>query len=191
VTKICIIQGHPDPSGNHLCHGLAAAYRNGAEEAGHKVSDIDIANMAIEFLRDPANMSNIPSGEILAAQQKMKDADHLMIIYPLWLGTMPALVKAFFEQAACGEFLIGASKKGWPIGKLKGRSARLVVTMGMPSSAYKLVFGAHGVRAFENGILGISGVGPIRETLFGDVEKDTKTRGKWIAKMTNLGARAR
>jgi putative NADPH-quinone reductase len=49
-------------------------------------------------------MARPPNEAILAAQQTILEAEHLMIIYPLWLGTMPALVKAFFEQAACGDF---------------------------------------------------------------------------------------
>lgn len=191
MTKICIIQGHPHSGGNHLCHGLAGAYKNGADGAGHDVSEIDIGALDIDFLRDPAKMTQNPSAPIAKAQQQILEAQHLFIIYPLWLGTMPALVKAFFEQVSCGQFLLAASEKGWPIGKLKGKSARLVVTMGMPATAYKLLMGAHGVRGFESGILGIAGVGPIRETLLGGVDGSAKTRGKWIAKMTDLGARAR
>jgi putative NADPH-quinone reductase len=87
--------------------------------------------------------------------------------------------------------MMGKSEKGWPIGKLKGRSARLVVTMGMPSAAYSLFWGAHGVRGFESGILGISGIGPIRETLLGPVTDNPKQAAKWLAKMVTLGSKAR
>jgi putative NADPH-quinone reductase len=191
MTKICIIQGHPHLGGNHLCHALAESYRQGAIAAGHQVEVIDIAGLTFDFLRDPAAMTKPPSDAIIAAETTIRDAKHLMIIYPLWLGTMPALVKAFFEQLACGDFMMGKSEKGWPIGKLKGRSARLVVTMGMPAIAYKVMYGADGVRGFESGILAMAGIGPIRETLFGGVEISAKQRTKWLAKMATLGAKAR
>jgi putative NADPH-quinone reductase len=191
MTKICIIQGHPDLGGKHLCHALANSYQQGAIEAGHDVTVIDIAALTFDVLLDPAKMAKPPNDAITAAQKTIGDAEHFMIIYPLWLGTMPALVKAFFEQLACGEFMIGKSEKGWPIGKLKGRSARLVVTMGMPSAAYEIFWGAHGVRGFESGILGIAGIGPIRETLFGPVNDNPKQAAKWLAKMATLGAKAR
>ena len=191
MTNIWIIQGHPDFGGNHLCHHLAAAYGEGAKMAGHIVSEIDIGGLEIDFVRNTKDMELPPSAQIMAAQRSMLEAEHLMIIFPLWLGTMPALVKAFFEQIACGEFLLGKSDKGWPIGKLKGRSARVVVTMGMPAAAYKLLFGAYGVRGFESSILSIAGVAPIRETLFGNVEGKQETRTKWLKKMEDLGARAR
>lgn len=32
------------------------------------------------------------------AQQVLGRAEHLLIVYPLWLDTMPALLKAFLEQ---------------------------------------------------------------------------------------------
>jgi putative NADPH-quinone reductase len=191
MTKICIIQGHPHFGGNHLCHALADSYHQGAIAAGHQVEIIDIAGLTFDILRDPEAMTKPPSDAIITAETTVRDAEHLMIIYPLWLGTMPALVKAFFEQMACGEFMMGKSEKGWPIGKLKGRSARLVVTMGMPAIAYEVMFGAHGVRGFESGILGTAGIGPIRETLFGGVNMSAKQRTKWIAKMAALGAKAR
>lgn len=191
MTRICIIQGHPDPNQTHLCHGLADAYRQGAKTGCHTLSEIDIGAMAITCLRDPEAMAQEPDAAIVDAQHAIKRAEHLMIIYPLWLGTMPALVKAFFEQLACGEFLLGKAQSGWPVGKLKGRSARLVVTMGMPAAAYKLVMGAHGVRGFESGILGIAGIGPVRETLLGGAGSDPRRHARWMDKMRQLGARAR
>jgi Flavodoxin-like fold len=35
--RLTIVQGHPDPAGNRLCHALADAYATGAEAAGHEV----------------------------------------------------------------------------------------------------------------------------------------------------------
>ena len=77
-----------------------------------------------------------------------------------------------------------------PMPIVKARS-RLVVTMGMPAAAYRLLMGSHGVKGFESGILGIAGIGPIRDTLYGNVEGSQCTRTEWHAKMCDLGARAR
>jgi putative NADPH-quinone reductase len=35
---------------------------------------------------------------IRAVQKSIAWADHLVFLYPLWLGTMPAVLKAFVEQ---------------------------------------------------------------------------------------------
>ncbi len=72
------------------------------------------------------------------------------------------MLKAFMEQVACNGFFLDPTARGFPKGRLKGRSARLVVTMGMPAIFYRLLNGA-----FERGILGLAGIKPVRRTLFG------------------------
>jgi putative NADPH-quinone reductase len=116
-------------------------------------------------------------------------ADHLAIVYPLWLGTMPGVVKGFFEQLCRNNFAISADAKGgWPRQMLKGKSARVIVTMGMPATVYKLMFGAHGVRGFEASILGMAGIKPIGETLIGGAGELTRDRAEAIfARIRRLG----
>ncbi|MBL8172809.1 MAG: NAD(P)H-dependent oxidoreductase, partial [Acidobacteria bacterium] len=43
--QIVILQGHPDPQGGHYDHALADAYAQGAQQAGHQVSQIEIAKL--------------------------------------------------------------------------------------------------------------------------------------------------
>ena len=189
--KICIIQGHPHNDPAHLCHALAAAYEKGARAAGHMIAHINIGAMDLALLRAPDDFETDPPPQILDAQRKVKEANHVFIIYPLWLGTMPALVKAFFEQLTRHDFAIAQNASGhMPLQKLKGKSARVVVTMGMPSLAYRVVFGAHGVKSFESAVLGISGFKPIRDTLIGGVGEMNEQRAlKLFTKMHRLGAK--
>jgi putative NADPH-quinone reductase len=188
-NSICIIQGHPHGGGKHLCHAVAQAYADGARAAGAKVRRIDIGDMELPMLRNPADFGAAPPSPIVSAQQAIKASDHLVVVYPLWLGTMPAAVKAFFEQLCRNNFAIEADAKGgWPRQMLKGKSARVIVTMGMPAAAYKLMFGAHGVRGFESGILGMAGIKPIKETLIGGVGALKRNQAEAIlAKVRRLG----
>jgi putative NADPH-quinone reductase len=189
-SNICVLQGHPHANNGHFCHALADAYAEGATEAGHSVSRFDIGAMEIPILRNPAEFATPAPEPIVQVQQAVLQANHLVVVYPLWLGTMPALVKAFFEQFGRAEFAIAQSAKGWPRKMLKGRSARVVVTMGMPATAYRLVFGAHGVKGFESGILGMAGIGPIHETLIGGIgAEDDKGYEKWLQTMREHGRR--
>lgn len=186
---VCIIQGHPDAANKHLCHAIADAYADGARAARAEVRRIDLGNMIIPLLRDPADFLSEPPAAIVAAQNAIRESQHIVVVYPLWLGTMPAVVKAFFEQLCRKGFAIEADAKGgWPKQMLKGRSARVIVTMGMPAAAYRLVFGAHGVRGFESGILGMAGVKPIRETLIGGVGALNRNRVEALfARIRRLG----
>lgn len=191
MKTVCILQGHPDGANRHLCHAIAQAYADGAKMAGAKVRKIDISAAEFPLLRNPEEFLADPPEDIRACQNLILDSDHLVIIYPLWLGTMPALVKGFFEQLCRHEFAIANNAKGgWPKQMLKGKSARVIVTMGMPATAYRLFFGADGVRGFESGILGMAGIKPIGETLIGGVGAMTRDRVEaTLARIRRLGQR--
>lgn len=188
--KVLIVDGHPDSDKERLCHALADAYRAGCETAGHDVQQIKISEKQFPLLRTQEEFEHgqVPE-DIREAQDAMRWCDHLMIIYPLWLGTMPALLKAFLEQTFRPGFAFDPEAKGWPQGRLKGKSARIVVTMGMPGFVYRWYFRAHSLKSLERNILKFAGISPVRETIYGMV--DTADHAQWIAEMKDLGRRAR
>ncbi|MGQ7792739.1 NAD(P)H-dependent oxidoreductase [Faunimonas sp. B44] len=191
--RITIIQGHPDQSPDRFCRALAGAYAKGAEAGGHKVRRIEVAELDFPLLRTQSEWHDRTAPEaILLAQDDIAWAEHLVFVYPLWLGAMPALLKGFLEQALRPGFAISGEVAGtdWQQ-RLKGRSARVVVTMGMPALVYRWYFGAYSLKSFERNILKFCGIKPVRESLVGMVAaKDGKGRGAWLAKMETLGARA-
>lgn len=187
--RILVIQGHPDPAGDHFCHALAEAYAQGAREVGHEVRLIEVATLDFPLLRSKEEFDNgTPVEAIRRAQESINWAEHLVIVYPLWLGAMPALLRAFLEQVFRPQFAFELSKgKGWSK-RLSGKSARIVVTMGMPAPIYRWYFGAHGLKSLKRSILGFSGIGPIRDSLIGMVEaEDGERRGRWLETMRRLG----
>lgn len=103
---------------------------------------------------------------------------------------MPALLKAFLEQVIRPGVAFEYRKEGFPRRLLTGRSARVVVTMGMPALLYRWYFRAHGVRGFERSVLRFAGLKPVRETLLGMVEgvRDTR-RQAWLDQMRDYGRR--
>jgi putative NADPH-quinone reductase len=66
--------------------------------------------------------------------------------------------------------LLECRERGLPKGLLAGRSAPIVVTMGMPALIYRWCFRAHGVRGLERSVLKFAGMMPVRETLLGMVD---------------------
>ena len=190
---IVLIQGHPDPRATHLGHALAAAYARGARVSGREVSVIDVARIEFPLLRTKEDFEQgMPLPAIQEAQRLISEAGHLVIFYPLWLGSMPALLKGFFEQVFRPGFGFTASGRppegSWK--KLTGKTARVVVTMGMPAAVYRWYFRAHSLKSLERNILGFCGIGPIAESLVGLVEADDPVRlDKWIDRMEALGRR--
>jgi putative NADPH-quinone reductase len=103
---------------------------------------------------------------------------------------MPAIVKGFLEQVLRPGFAFEANKRGWSP-KLRGKSARVVVTMGMPAAVYRWFFGAHGLKSLRRNILSFVGIRPVRATLLGLVESASpKRRARWLANLENLGLAA-
>jgi putative NADPH-quinone reductase len=118
-------------------------------------------------------------------------ADHLVLVFPLWLGTMPALVKAFLEQVMRPGVAFSYEKYGAKK-LLTGRSAHIVVTMGMPAWLYQTFFCSHGVRGLRRSVFRFAGFSPVRTTMFGMIENASDaTKSRWLGIMRKNGARAR
>jgi putative NADPH-quinone reductase len=190
--SIAIIQGHPDPRGGHLGHALADAYAQGAAEAGHEVRRINVATLEFPILRTKEDYEKGAPPEIIRqCQESVTWADHMLIVFPLWGGGMPALLKAFFEQLLRPGFAYRAGAGGRMEKLLAGKSVRIVVTMGMPAFLYRWYFRAHGLKALTRGMLALCGVGPIHETLIGMVEAASDTKiDKLLERMRALGRAA-
>lgn len=193
ARRIVIIQGHPDAAGGHLCHALADAYAEGAAAAGHEVTRIEVAALDFPWLRTREDFDRGAVPPALApAQAAIGGADHLVLVFPLWLGGMPALLKAFLEQVLRPGFAFASGAAGRTARRLKGKSARLVVTMGAPAVFYRLYFGGHGVKSLRRSILGFCGIAPVRTSLLGGVEAaGPARRQRWLAAMRRLGGLAR
>lgn len=196
MSRIAIIQGHPDPDPDRLCNALSEAYAEGARDAGHEVVIARVATLDFPLLRTQSDWEAGPEAtpaSLVEVQQACSRADHFLLIYPLWLGTMPALLKGFLEQTfRPGVALSNEKGGGFPKPAFRGKSARVVVTMGMPALAYRWLFRAHSLKSLERNILKFAGIRPVRETLFGLVDRagDDRVRTRWLAKMRDLGARA-
>jgi len=181
--RIAIIQGHPDPAGHHLLNAMADAYAQGAVLADHQIRRIEVANLEFPLLRTQADFEK---GELPPAlvdpRDDMRWAEHWVFLFPLWHGTMPALLKAFLEHIFRPGFAMEYREKGFPRRLLAGRSARIVVTMGMPVMLYRWYFGAYGVRSFERSMLSFAGIKPLTFA-------DDKKRARWIEDMRRHGRR--
>ncbi len=118
-------------------------------------------------------------------------ADHIVLVFPLWLGTVPALAKAFLEQVirpgvAFSYETYGAKKL------LAGRSAHIVVTLGMLAWLYRTLYCGHGIRGLRRNVFKFVGFSPVRTTMFGMIENSSEaTKSRWLGMMRKDGAKAR
>jgi putative NADPH-quinone reductase len=187
MTNILIVQGHPDTEDTHLCHAIAEEYRREAQANGHRVTVITIANEDIPYLRSKAEWVSTELPQIaVSGQAAIREADHIVLIYPLWMGDLPAMLKAWIEQVLRENFVFPNEQAA-----LKGKTARVIVTMGMPGFAYRWFFFAHSLRSLDRNILKFCRIKPVRWSIFGNAEDPSgKAQERFFEIARKLGAKA-
>lgn len=191
MQNIVILYGHPDPSHDRLCYALSKSYQDAAQLTGHAVRRVNLGELDFDSIKSSADFNEGEvSEDIRQVQDAIHWADHVLLIFPLWMGTMPGRFKMLLEQVFRPGFALNYSQESFPGKMLEGKSADIVVTMGMPSVAYQGFYFSHGIRNLKRNILQFCGINPVKVTYFGGVEfvhEGTKT--KWMKKMERLGAR--
>jgi putative NADPH-quinone reductase len=191
MTAITIVVGHPQRV--TFCEALADAYRRGAEKAGHQVRLFKLAEMAFEpILREGYRKEQPLEPDLKAAYDALAASDHWVLIFPLWCGDMPAILKGFIERILQPDLIKRQGTENamnWRI--FEKKSARIVMTMGMPVSIYRFWYGAHAIKLLKRNILNFIGVAPVRETLLGMMaDSSHEQRNRWLKQAEDMGRRA-
>lgn len=192
MAQIAIIVGHARR--DTYCEALGQRYRRGAEAAGHDVELFVLSKMAFDpILHDGFKSTQKLEPDLQLAQDAIGRANHLVLVFPLWLGTLPAIFKGFLERVLQPGFAMepDARDAGYkPL--LRGKSARVIITMATPAPVYRWWLGAHELKALKHNILGFVGIAPVRSTIFGmvDITSDG-TRRRWLDEVESLGRNAR
>lgn len=189
MANIVIVVG--TPLKDSYCEALARAYAKGAESGGHKASLFVLGDLTFDVLREGYRRAQPLEPDLIAAREAMLAADHLVFVFPLWCGDMPAIMKGFIERILQGDLLKfqNGDKANWKV--FKGKSARVVMTMGMPGWFYRWYYGAHALKLLKRNILGFVGIGPVRSTIFGMVEAAGDDRRKgWLRDVEAMGREA-
>lgn len=188
MARVVIIVGHTRR--DTYCEALGEAYRDGAASAGHEVSFFATARMAF----DPVLTGGYVEPQRLepdleAARAAIHGADHIVIVFPLWLGTLPAILKGFLERVLQPD-LLEQLRAGRFTRPLKGKTARVVVTMATPGLVYRWWYRAHALKTMKRNILGFLGVAPVRTTVLGSVDgAGPEKRRAWLDAAREMGRR--
>jgi putative NADPH-quinone reductase len=190
LARIAVIIGNP--KAESFSEALGKAYREGAETAGHKVDTFVLANMKFDPILHAGFSKPQPlEPDLEAAQRAIGTADHIVMIFPLWFGGLPALFKGFIERVFQPGFAIsGNIKDGTYRAMLSRKSARVIITMGMPGLIYRWYYGAHAAKMLRRNILEFVGIKPVRTSIFGMVEAVNRDkRAAWLEQVSELGRR--
>jgi putative NADPH-quinone reductase len=191
MAKIAIVIGNPQTAS--YSEALGRAYLRGAESGGHQAKLFVLSGMKFDaILREGYRRAQEIEPDLAVARDAFLACDHVVLVFPLWMGDMPALMKGFLERVLQPDLLsiqAADSRASWKI--FKDKSARIIMTMGMPGWFYRWYFGAHVIKLLKRSILKPIGIRPVHTTLYGSIEAvgDDK-RKQWLREVEALGRQA-
>ena len=97
MKKIIIINGHPNKEAFNF--GIAEAYKNGAELSNAEIKEIIVSDLKFNPNLQFGYQKRIElEPDLLEAWEKIKWADHLVWVHPVWWGGLPAITKGFIDR---------------------------------------------------------------------------------------------
>ncbi len=188
--NILVIIGHPDPES--YCSALAHAYMEGAKGKAAQIRTIDLSQISFDpNLKYGYRKRTELEDDLKEAQELIRWADHLVIVYPTWWGTMPAILKGFFDRVLLPGFAYKYREGSSLWDKLlTGKTAHVIVTMDTPSWYNRLIYWQAGHLVMKRNILKFCGIKPVKVTEISGVNASAEEqRKKWLTKVKQLGER--
>lgn len=190
MKKILIINGHPNPGSFNF--GIAEWYLKGVIVSGAQVETITIAELNFNpNLKFGYQKRTELEPDLLDSWEKIKRADHLVWIHPVWFGGLPAITKGFIDRLFLPGMAFQYRKDSvWWDKLLKGKSAHIITTLDQPSWYYRFFYGRPSVNQLKKSTLEFCGVKPVKVTYIGIIKGSADfQREKWLQKVYELGVR--
>ena len=188
MKKTLIINGHPDKES--FCFALAESYKKGADSAGADCKSVHLIDLDFSpILTFGYRKISELEPDLVKMQQEILAADHLVLVYPNWWATFPALLKGFLDRVLVPGFAFKYHEDSPFWDKLlAGKTARMIVTMDTPKWYYFLMNKNAGHNAMRIGVLEFCGIKPVKITSFAPVKSSEEAkRKKWLAEVEELG----
>ncbi|HEY0917281.1 MAG TPA: NAD(P)H-dependent oxidoreductase [Solimonas sp.] len=189
-SRVLVILAHP--AEDSLCHALAASYADGARQSGAEVRRLDLGGLSFDpILRQGYREAQPLEPDLAAAQQELLWAQHLVFVYPIWWGAMPALLKGFLDRVLLPGFAFRYRRDSvWWDRLLAGRSAQLITTMDTPPWYYRWLYRQPGHEQMRRTVLEFCGIHPVRVKSFGPVRSaKPEQRARWLEWARRQGGR--
>jgi len=172
---------------------MADHYQAGAEDGGHEVWRINLGELNFDpILHKGYKEIQELEPDLKMVQEKITWADHVVIVYPNWWCTMPALLKGLFDRIWLPGFAFNFNKETKRLDKhLAGKTGRIIIVAGTHSPlATWWKFGDY-TNEIQHGILGFAGINA-SVSAFGPCNKATDAcKENWFKKLEKLGKAGR
>ncbi len=150
---------------------------------GHEVDALDLYRDGFNPVLSEAELAGYAQGKILDPQvlnyqERIRRAEHLIYIFPIWWEGLPALLKGFFDKVFTPGFAFTEEDFSPLLTHIK--SGTVITTMGAPEAKYTDI-----EKALLQGTLGVCGVQRTRWLNFTDIPNSTQEqRVAWMDEVT-------
>lgn len=185
--RVAVIVGHP--AADSWCGALAESYAAAALAGGHEVRMVHLAKLDFDpSLHEGYRQIQALEPDLLAAQGTVAWAEHVVIAYPIWWGSVPALLKGFLDRILLPGFAFKYRPgRAFPEQLLRGRSAQLLVSMDTPPWYFRWVYRMPGIVQLKKTTLEFCGIAPVKVAAFGPlISSSSAQRASWLVKAARL-----
>lgn len=189
MKKVLVINANP--KSQSFCKSLANNYASSAA-LKHEVKQIHINEMNFEISLDKGYEGLAPlEPDLLYFQELVLWSEHIIIVTPVWWGTLPAKFKGLIDRTFLPNFAFKYREgKAVPDKLLSGRSSELYITLDTPPLWYKYLQGNAIYKQVKISILDFSGIKNRSTTYFGPViSSSINTRQGWLDKVSDLASK--
>jgi putative NADPH-quinone reductase len=194
MSKTVIVTSHSYDGS--FCHALMSAVSEGVQATGGVVDLIDLEADGFDPVMHGKDLIGFLKHQAQGKQaldyiRRIKEADQLVLVFPIWWELMPAMMKGFIDKVVfSGEtFDYDKSMSGMRSLLDNLRSTAIITTMNTPRSVYRWVFGDALQRALVRGTFKKMGLKQVRWLSCNMVKKSTDAqRAKWLAAARRVGA---
>ncbi|TPV95245.1 MAG: NAD(P)H-dependent oxidoreductase [Myxococcales bacterium FL481] len=188
-ARVLVLHGHPNPGSFN--RALAGRYVQGLARSGLRVDEVDVDALAFDLrLRGPDFGAQELEPALLELQAQIARAAHLVVASPVWWGSVPASFKGMIDRVFLPGWAYLYGDAATPQAGLKGRSARVLLTMDAPSWWDRFVYGRSASRQLERAWLRFVGIQSYGVTRFTGIKNtDSARRDRMLDRVEALGAR--
>ena len=191
AKNILVLLGNPDIES--FSGSVADTYVTEATNAGHHVERINIGEMKFDpILRKGYKEIQALEPDLVKMQEKWLWADHIVIVYPNWWCTMPAVLKGMFDRMYLPGFAFNFDKVTHKlIKRLRGKTAHVIVIAGTHSPFMTWLKYGDYTNEIQHAILGFAGV-KTKVTTFGPSDHVSDlVRTRWLVKVKKMAMKGK
>ena len=188
--RLLAVLAHPERAS--FTAAVLDRFVDGARAAGHEVEVLDLYRSGFDPLLRGADHAQFDGGEmpadVRAEQARVDRADGLVLVFPVWWWSFPAVLKGWFDrvfsQGWAYDFTPGRSR-----GLLPDRPTLLIGIGGSRASTYRRYGYDEAMRTqIDVGMLGYCGLRDVETVLLHEADDDAAAREAFLATAHDLGA---